>query len=122
MPHNVVIKNCCSVCTCSSTIGHPNGDHSGQFPHAFLLGPKDNNHSLVEKRLVEEIDKLSTQGMQVCHPVLKKIVLVTLKLYVFLADRPDKSNLLDVLSSKFCLRFGYAGDMSKIMDLSLIHI
>ena len=65
---------------------------------------------------MKKINKLSTQGMQVYHLVLKRIVLVTLKLYVFLADRPDKSNLLDVLSSKFCLRFGYAGDMTKIID------
>ena len=71
--------------------------------------------AFMEKRLVEEINKLNTQGMQVYHPVLKRIVLVTLKLYVFLADRPDKSDLLDVLSSKFCSRFGYAGDMTNIM-------
>ena len=116
MPHNVVIKNCKSVHTCTATIGRPNGNRSGKFSHPVWLGPKDNDRSFVEKRLVEEINKLSTQGMQVYHPVLKRIVLVTLKLYVFLADRPDKSDLLDVLSSKFCSRFGYAGDMSKIMD------
>ena len=34
MPHNVVIKNCCSVHTCIATIGRPYGDCSGQFSHA----------------------------------------------------------------------------------------
>ena len=36
--------------------------------------------------------------MEVYHPVLKRIVLVTLKLYVFLADRPGRT---DILSSFF---------------------
>ena len=67
-------------------IGRPSGDRSGQFSHAVWLGPKDNNHSLVETRLVDEINNLSKEGMEVYHPVLKRIVLVTLKLYVFLAD------------------------------------
>ena len=86
MPHNVVIKNCKSVHTCTVTIGRPNGDRSGQFSHAVWLGPKDNDRSLIETRLVEENDKLSNEGMEVYHPVLKRIVLFTLKLYVFLAD------------------------------------
>ena len=52
--------------------------------------------------------------MEVYQPVLKRIILLTLKLYVFLADQPDKFDLLDVLLSKLYSRFGYAGDMSKI--------
>ena len=55
MPLNVVIKNCCSVHTCIATIGRPNGDRSGKYSHAVWLGPKDNDHSLVETGLVEKI-------------------------------------------------------------------
>ena len=85
MPHNVVIKNCCSVHTCTAIIGCPNGDRSGQFSHAVWLGRNDNNRSLVETRLVE-VNKLSKEVMEVYHLVLKRIVLVTLKLYIFLAN------------------------------------
>ena len=77
MPHNVIIKNCCSVHIYTATIGRPNGDHSGQLSRAVWLGPKDNKRSMVETRLMEEINKLIKEGMEVYHPVLKRIVLIT---------------------------------------------
>ena len=40
---------------------------------------------------------LSHEDMEVYHPVLKIIVVITVQVYVFLADQPDKFSLLDIL-------------------------
>ena len=90
MPHNVVIKKCGSVHTCTATIGRPNDDRLGSYSYPIWLDRKDNDRFLVKTNLVEELNNSSTIGMKVYHPGLKKIVRIIAKLYVFLCDPPDK--------------------------------
>ena len=94
MPHNVVIKKCGSVHTCTATIGRPNNDHSGSYLYPIWLGRKDDDRFLVKTKLVEEVNNLSTIGMKVYHPGLKKIVRVIVKLYVLVCDQLDKFSAL----------------------------
>ena len=55
MPHNVVIKNCASLNTCTLKIGRVDGERSGNFLYANSLGTKRDNHCLIDKELVNEI-------------------------------------------------------------------
>ena len=41
MPHNVVIKKCGYVQTCTATIGRPNDDRSGSYLYPICLGRKE---------------------------------------------------------------------------------
>ena len=46
---------------------------------------------------MEGLNKLSKDRMKVYYPVMKHIVHVVVKLYVFLTYRPDKSSALGIL-------------------------
>ena len=113
---NVSINSQASAHTCTATVGALDGDHSGAFSFPVWLGKKSGNRDEVERLLVEEIKDLSNQPFPVYHSGINRIVNVSIHLYTFLCDRPDKSGLLSTLTSKFCARFGYAGDLTKIID------
>ena len=113
---NVSINSEASAHTCTATVGALDGDHSGSFSFPVWLGRKNGNRDEVERLLAEEINDLSNTSFPVYHSGIKRVVKVKIHLYTFLCDRPDKSGLLSVLSSKFCARFGYAGDLSEVIN------
>ena len=113
---NVSINSEASAHTCTATVGALDGDHSGSFSFPVWLGRKNGNRDEVERLLVEEINELSNNSFPVYHSGIKRVVKVKIHLYTFLCDRPDKSGLLSVLSSKYCARFGYAGDLSAVIN------
>ena len=113
---NVSVNSEASAHTCTATVGALDGDHSGAFSFPVWLSKKSSDRDILERRLVDEINELSDNSFPVYHAGIKRIVNVQLKLYTFLCDRPDKSSSLSMLSSKYCARFGYAGDLSKVID------
>ena len=113
---NVSVNSDASAHTCTATVGALDGDHSGAYSFPVWLSKKASNRDVLERRLVEEVNELSDNTFPVYHYGIKRMVNVQLKLYTFLCDRPDKSTSLHMLSSKYCARFGYAGDLTKIID------
>ena len=113
---NVSINSEASAHTCTATVGAMDGDHSGAYSFPVWLGKKSGNRAEVERLLVQEINELATNTFPVYHSGVNRIVNVKIHLYTFLCDRPDKSGLLGTLSSKYCARFGYAGDLTKVIN------
>ena len=113
---NVSVNSDASAHTCTATLGAIDGDHSAAFSFPVWLCKKGTKRDIVEQRLVDEINKLSSDSFPVYHAGIKMIVNVQLKLYTFLCDRPDKCTALHMLQSKFTARFGYAGDLEQVID------
>ena len=91
MAHQLCVKNEASAHVCFVTLGTPNGDQSGK--HTFLVwrGPqKLDQHSIIEERLIKEINELSSSFLPVYRHEMKQIVQVKLKLHIYLADKPEK--------------------------------
>ena len=116
MPHNVVTKKYQNVHTCTITVRYPDGDRSSLFLYLIWLWRKYNNQFLVEKKLGEEIIYLCEMGMDVYHPLLKQIVHIKTKFYIFLCDQPNKSSALSIICSYNCSQFVYTGELDNVID------
>ncbi len=81
------------------------------------LGPQKSDRQSVEERLVEGINELSNSFLPVCHHEMKRIVQVKLKLYAYLAYKPEKTKLLGLLQGQaYASRFGYVSNLTDNFD------
>jgi hypothetical protein len=117
LAHQYSVKNDAAAHVAYVTIGAPNGDHSGKNTVPVWLGSQKQSSLEAEAMLVKDINELSSKVFPVYHRLLNKIVNVKVKLYVFLADRPEKCKRLGLLQGQaFAARYGFVGNIKDVFD------
>jgi hypothetical protein len=119
--HNVVKTTGASAHLGFVTIGAKDGDHSGKHTHLLWIGPQKAATEEAERMFTNEMNEMSQNPFLVYSRKHECIVDVKPKMYAFLADRPDKSKRLSMLSggnTHAC--WSYCGEYMNVIDQAVL--
>jgi hypothetical protein len=119
--HNVVKTTGASAHLGFVTIGAQDGDHSGKHTHLLWIGPQKALAAEAERMFTDELNDMSKNPFPVYSRKHNCIVDVKPKMYAFLADRPDKSKRLSMLSggnTHAC--WSYCGEYINVIDQAVL--
>ncbi|CAJ1953201.1 unnamed protein product [Cylindrotheca closterium] len=99
------------------SVGTPGDDyHSGRNTYPVSLGPSNGDMTTAMEKLVRELTELfKGQKNKFFHAASQKELAVSLRVYCFLQDRPERCSWLGLAygNGRYGARFGWAGDLSQ---------
>jgi hypothetical protein len=119
--HNVVKTTGASAHLGFVTISAKDGDHSGKHTHLLWIGPQKSSAEEAERRFTDEMNDMYQNPFPVYSRKHNCIVDMKPKMYAFLADRPDKSKRLSMLSGGNTYAcWSYCGEHINVIDQAVL--
>ena len=115
-PFNVKKNKASAWCMFVSIATPCTSIHSSCNTYLAALGPSKSSHDVVEKLLLEDLQKLSTGNLEMYDGKAHKVVPIYAQIYSIQEDRPEKSShtYTSAGNSLHHARFGYAGNIQAV--------